>query len=173
MLRPRQLLDDQVFLRFIDRGERTLAKALSLLLAVVVVVASAHLLVLVVQLMGNPGSTWLGNDLTRVLGDLLNLLIALEVLQNLTAYMRRKVVQIELVLVTALTAVARKVIVLPPGAENNPELLGGLGVVVLALAAAYWLVRQPSVRLKASRKALAKGSQEQDPSLPPDDDGLG
>ena len=51
--------------------------------------------------------------LDPILGDLLTVLIALEVLQNITSYLRRHVVQIELVLVTALTAVARKVIVLP------------------------------------------------------------
>ena len=72
-------------------------------------------------------ATWLGNDLIKVLGDLLTVLIALEVLQNITSYLRRHVVQIELVLVTALTAVARKVIVLPSGAENKPQLLVGLG----------------------------------------------
>jgi uncharacterized membrane protein (DUF373 family) len=50
------------------------------------------------------------------------------------------VVQIELVLLTALTAVARKVIVLPPGAENKPALMAGFGVVVVGIAVAYWLV---------------------------------
>jgi len=153
----RVLMDDQAFLRGIDRGERLLAKALSLILALVVLVASFHLLQLVLRDLSDPSTTWLGDELTRVLGDVLNVLIALEVLQNLTAYLRRKVVQIELVLVTALTAVARKVIVLPPGAENKPVLLAGLGVVVLALAAAYWLVRQPVVRPQESRTGRARG----------------
>ena len=41
-------------------------------------------------------------------GDrLLLILVSLEVLQNLTAYLRDQVVQIELVLLTAMTAVAR------------------------------------------------------------------
>ena len=53
-------------------------------------------------------SYWLGDGLIRILGDLLTVLIALEVLQNITSYLRRHVVQIDLVLVTALTAVARK-----------------------------------------------------------------
>jgi uncharacterized membrane protein (DUF373 family) len=77
-----------------------------------------------------------------VLGDLLNLLIAIEVLQNITSYLRRHVVQIELVLLTAITAVARKVIVLPPNAEDKPLLVVGLGVAVLCLAVAFWMVRR-------------------------------
>ena len=47
------------------------------------------------------GGHRLGDDLIKVLGDL-TVLIALEVLQNITSYLRRHVVQIELVLVTAL-----------------------------------------------------------------------
>ena len=82
----------------------------------------------------------MNDKLTQVLGDLLNILIALEVLQNITSYLRRHVVQIELVLLTAMTAVARKVIVLPPGTESKPQLMAGFGVIVVGLAAAYWLV---------------------------------
>ncbi|MCP9848457.1 phosphate-starvation-inducible PsiE family protein [Cyanobium sp. Morenito 9A2] len=165
------LWDDQAFLRAIDRGERLLAKGLSLILALVVVVASFQLLQQVWSDFLNSETTWLGDELTRVLGDVLNVLIALEVLQNLTAYLRRKVVQIELVLVTALTAVARKVIVLPPGAEDKPLLLAGLGLVVLALAAAYWLVRQPTVRSSFPQRGRARGFLGRDRSPRPDDDG--
>ena len=105
-----------------------------------------------------------------MLGDLLTVLIALEVLQNITSYLRRHVVQIELVLVTALTAVARKVIVLPSGAENKPQLLFGLGIATLSLAAAYWLVRRaiPTYRDRASEEQ-ARGFLEQDPFSPHDD----
>ena len=81
--------------------------------------------------------------------------IALEVLQNITSYLRRHVVQIELVLVTALTAVARKVIVLPSGAENKPQLLVGLGIAVVSLSAAYWLVKRANAT--PSRKRLGRG----------------
>ncbi|MGB7564250.1 MAG: phosphate-starvation-inducible PsiE family protein [Prochlorococcaceae cyanobacterium] len=168
----RALRDDQIFLHAIDRGERLLAKGLSLILGVVVVVSTLHLLQLVWTDLLNSETTWLGDELTRVLGDVLNVLIALEVLQNLTAYLRRKVVQIELVLVTALTAVARKVIVLPPGSEDKPLLLAGLGLVVLSLAAAYWLVRQPvAIRSSSQGTGRAKRFLGRDRFPRPDDDG--
>ena len=64
-------------------------------------------------------------------------------------------VQIELVLVTALTAVARKVIVLPSGAENKPQLLVGLGIAVVSLSAAYWLVKRANAT--PSRQRLGRG----------------
>jgi uncharacterized membrane protein (DUF373 family) len=73
------------------------------------------------------------------------------VLQNVMAYLRDQVVQIELVLLTALTAVARKVIVLPPGTEDKAPLMTGFGLLVVGLAVAYWLVRQAG---QASSRSL-------------------
>jgi uncharacterized membrane protein (DUF373 family) len=46
-----------------------------------------------------------------------------------------------LVVLTALTAVARKVIVMPPGHDKDPMSLVGAGVVIVCLAIAYTLLR--------------------------------
>ncbi|MCP9928897.1 phosphate-starvation-inducible PsiE family protein [Cyanobium sp. CH-040] len=151
----RRLLDDANYLYVIDRSEQQLAKLLGVVLVVVMVAATVQLVVEVWRALLVPETPWLGAKLNKVLGDLLNLLIALEVLQNITSYLRRHVVQIELVLLTAMTAVARKVIVLPPGAENKPQLLAGLGVAVLALAGAFWLVRSLTLRKPPSRTGPA------------------
>jgi len=137
----RRPLEDGNFLELMDRGEQQLAKVLALLLLLVMAATSLQLIALVGSSLVAPDTPWLESRLMVVLGDLLNLLIALEVLQNITSYLRRHVVQIELVLLTALTAVARKVIVLPQGAEGKPLLLLGLGVALVAIAASFWLVR--------------------------------
>jgi len=120
------------FLSIVDSAEREVARVLTLITGVVILATLIQLIVsLGSKLLLGSQATWLGDDLIKVLGDLLTVLIALEVLQNITSYLRRHVVQIELVLVTALTAVARKVIVLPSGAENKPQLLIGLGIATL------------------------------------------
>ena len=129
------------FLKVVDKGEQVVAKVLTVVTAVVIVAALGQLIIRVaMDLISPQPANWLGDGLIKVLGDLLTVLIALEVLQNVTSYLRRHVVQLELVLVTALTAVARKVIVLPAGSENKPQLLIGLGLASIALAGAYWLV---------------------------------
>ncbi len=152
------------FLTVVDSGEREVARLLTLITGVVILAALVQLVTsLGSKLLTGSEATWLGDDLIKVLGDLLTVLIALEVLQNITSYLRRHVVQIELVLVTALTAVARKVIVLPSGAEDKPQLLVGLGIAVVSLSAAYWLV-------KRANAGPARVSRERDPSVPPDDD---
>ena len=155
-----RLFDDASYLRLIDGLERQLAKLLGLVLVVVMLMATVQLLGHLAWALTVPGSSWMGDQLIKVLGDVLNILIALEVLQNITSYLRRHVVQIELVLVTAMTAVARKVIVLPPGAESKPQLLAGLGIAVLSLAAAYWLVRSINLRRIQTKTGPAIGLRE-------------
>ena len=131
---------DSTFLSGIHAYERQLAKLLALLLAAMIGIATIQLFLetggklLLLQV------NWFDGSLIKLLDRLLLIFIALEVLQNVTAYLRDQVVQIELVLLTALTAVARKVIVLPPGTESKPQLMAGFGLIVVGIAAAYWLV---------------------------------
>jgi len=140
LIRQMDFLSDKRFLTAIHGYERQLAKLLALLLAVVIGIATLELLVESAGRIVQWQTDWFQGGLIKLLDRLLLIFIALEVLQNVTAYLRDQVVQIELVLLTALTAVARKVIVLPPGTESKPQLMAGFGVIVVGLAAAYWLV---------------------------------
>lgn len=137
-----QFLDDKDFLAVIHSYERQLAKLLALLLAIVIGFAVIELVVEASIKIARFETNWFEGGLIQLLDRLLMIFIALEVLQNVTAYLRDQVVQIELVLLTAMTAVARKVIVLPPGTESKPQLMAGFGVIVVGIAAAYWLVKR-------------------------------
>ncbi|PZU97307.1 MAG: hypothetical protein DCE90_07055 [Pseudanabaena sp.] len=81
--------------------------------------------------------------LLKIFGMLLNVLIALELMENVTAYLRNHSIQLELVIVTALTAVARKVIIYDTKSDGD---ISGLAFAVLALAISYWIVRQNKPR---------------------------
>ena len=133
---------DKRFLSIVHGYERLLAKLLAILLAVVIGFAVIELVVESSIKIARFQTDWFEGGLIKLLDRLLLIFIALEVLQNVTAYLRDQVVQIELVLLTAMTAVARKVIVLPPGTESKPQLMAGFGVIVVGIAAAYWLAKQ-------------------------------
>jgi uncharacterized membrane protein (DUF373 family) len=135
-----KFLDDDYFLAVVHGYERQLAKILALLLAFVIGLATLQLMVESGFKVFTLQANWFDGSLIKMLDRLLLIFIALEVLQNVTAYLRDQVVQIELVLLTALTAVARKVIVLPPATENKPLYMAGFGLIVVGIAAAYWLV---------------------------------
>jgi uncharacterized membrane protein (DUF373 family) len=129
------------FLTLIERFERSLAVVLAALLSVVLTVGTAQLCLGTAQALLGTNQNWLEGGLLALLDQLLLLLIGLEVLQNLAAYLRDHSIHTELVVLTALTAVARKVIVMPPGADKDPLALVGAGVVIVCLAIAYTLLR--------------------------------
>ena len=145
--------DDQRFLALIGRFQRALARVVSLALVVVIVVATAQLLLGIGAHLVPGQLPLIGTELNSVLGEVLTLLIAVEVLENVASYLRDEGLQLQLVLITAITAIARKIIVLPSDNGNSPLYLLGLGGATLFLCAAYWLVEQQAQRRRAAAAA--------------------
>jgi len=86
------------------------------------------------------------NEMFRVFGAFMVVLIAIEIFINIRLYLGSNTLPIKLVLGTALMAIARKVIVLDLE-KTGPDYVYAIGVVVLALGVAYWLVGKTSVTL--------------------------
>ena len=136
------VVNDNHFLELLGRFERVLARVLAVALGLVIVVATVHLLIHMAQAVHRTDASLMRNGLIPLLGELLTLLIAIEVLENITAYLRQHTIQLELVLATALTALARKVIVLKPDIEDPAPLIVALGAAIAFLSAGYWMVRK-------------------------------
>lgn len=167
---PSEWWSDRGYLLLVDRFEQLIAKVLGLLLVALIVLASVELLrQLAISLLLRQ-TAWQGDALISFFGELLNILIALELLQNITAYLKRHAVQIQLVLLTAITAVARKLIVLPGYGETKPSMVVALGLCVFALAGAYWLMRNISLPMSQARTMPTKSFQDRDLLSPPDGD---
>jgi uncharacterized membrane protein (DUF373 family) len=78
--------------------------------------------------------------LFQIFGLFLNVLIALEILENITGYLKKHVLQVELVIVTSLIAIARKIIILDLKVTEGIEIIG-LGIAILALSISYLIIR--------------------------------
>jgi uncharacterized membrane protein (DUF373 family) len=134
------------FLGFLDRIESLVAKLLSLAMVLVLTFTVFDLGVfLFFALFIPPGDRSEKTFLIEVFGLFLNILIALEIMENITAYLRKHVVQVELVFITALIAGARKIIILDLAKVSGDQLIG-LGVAILSLAIGYWIMRQMNVK---------------------------
>ena len=79
------------------------------------------------------------SDIFQLFGAFLVVLIAVEIFINIRMYLGTNEIPVQLVIATALMAVARKVIVLDMAALQTAELLG-LGVLAMALGVTYWLL---------------------------------
>jgi uncharacterized membrane protein (DUF373 family) len=137
--------ENERFLRWMRQLEGIVAKTLSLLMVIVILIAIADLGIFLARELWSGTIGSLSNILFKLFGLFLNVLIALEILENITAYLDRKGVQADLVIVTSLIAVARKIIVLKPD-DGMAITLIELAVAVFALSISYWIVRQITPR---------------------------
>ena len=146
--------DDGVFQQGLLRFQRVLAKVLAVAMVIVIIAATLQLMTVLAWEVAPAQFPFLVSELEMVLGQVLELLIAIEVLENITAYLKDHHIQVELVLATAITALARKIIVLPEptAAVDKPLLVISLGVACLALCAAYWLVQRSRARIRSSSR---------------------
>jgi uncharacterized membrane protein (DUF373 family) len=138
---------DEIFLDGLKVFENVLSKVLSLFMIAVIFVSVIDLGVVLFQGLLDPPDDFLGRTLINIFGLFLNILIALEILENITAYLRQHVVQVELVIVTSITAVARKIIILDLAKTTGIDLIG-LALAVFSLSISYWIVR--SMRNRSS-----------------------
>jgi uncharacterized membrane protein (DUF373 family) len=75
----------------------------------------------------------------KIFSELLIVLIAVEIFQNIAMYIKTDVIPIKLVLATALIAVARKFIIIEAGKADLYYILA-LSAAVIALSVSYRLI---------------------------------
>jgi uncharacterized membrane protein (DUF373 family) len=131
---------DKTFLHWAEFFENAIAKILLIAIVLIAMYAVLDLLVALVQIMFTTQLGSLGKTLISIFGLFLNLLIALELLENITGYLRKHVLQVELVIVTAIIAVARKLVILDLEKTSGVDLLGLAGAIV-ALTIGYFIIR--------------------------------
>ncbi|BAY63181.1 hypothetical protein NIES22_32670 [Calothrix brevissima NIES-22] len=131
---------DEKFMHFIENIEVLVSKILSLLMVLVILAALGDLVVFLIKELFTTPYGKFNTTLFKIFGLFLNILIALEILENITAYLRKHVVQVELVIVTSLIAVSRKIIILDLEKVSGIDIIG-LGIAVLALSISYLIIR--------------------------------
>lgn len=134
------LTRDENFMHVIENLEVIVSKILSILMVLVILVAILDLGVFITKEVLTTPYGYINTKLFHVFGLFLNILIALEILENITAYLRRHVFQVELVIVTSLIAVSRKIIILDLEKVRGVDIIG-LGLAILALSMSYLIIR--------------------------------
>ncbi|MDH6097883.1 phosphate-starvation-inducible PsiE family protein [Anabaenopsis sp. FSS-46] len=134
------LTRDENFMHVIETVEVIVSKILSILMVLVILVAILDLGFFIIKEVLTTPYGYINTKLFHVFGLFLNILIALEILENITAYLRRHVFQVELVIVTSLIAVSRKIIILDLEKVRGVDIIG-LGLAILALSMSYLIIR--------------------------------
>jgi len=112
------------------------------MLVVVVVLSTAHLGMLIgEEIWKQPRFLIPVQGLLDIFGYFLLVLIGVELLETLKAYMKKDVIHVRVVLEVALIAMARKVIIEEPNAVSGLTLFA-VAALILALGIALYFERQ-------------------------------
>ena len=138
-------------IEIVNKIEKGIYAVLMILMIVVLIAAIVDLAwVLVERLIVL--SPWLlqPHEMIDVLGGFLLVLIGVELLETVKAYFRENTIHVEIVVLLAIIAIARKVIILDPtgmtGDQFGMELIG-CGVIVVGLSAGYYLIKKAGITI--------------------------
>ncbi len=129
-------------LPYLEKFERIITRVLLIMMAGVVLLSTIELAWLIGKDILSPPLFLLDLDeLLELFGQFLLVLIGIELLHTMKIYIVEQAIHLEAMLVVALIAIARKIILLEPKELPEGSLLG-IGVMVLALTLGYYLVRR-------------------------------
>ena len=131
-----------------ERFEQVVAITLSGVIAVVIVISLIQLIRLVFTLLVMDALNPLDHKVFQlVFGATMTLLIAMEFKHSIVKVALRKesIIQVKTVILIAILALARKLIILEP--DVDPAKVAVLAGTVLALGLTYWLMRERDDRM--------------------------
>jgi uncharacterized membrane protein (DUF373 family) len=125
----------------LKRFERAIAGFLAVLIALVILLAAIDLAANLFNDIVFKAPRFLVSidELLEIMGQFLIILVGFELLETVKAYLRDEAIHAEVVLIVALIALARRVIVTEP-AESSALTLLAEAALMLAIAGSYRLV---------------------------------
>ena len=140
------------FLDFLSRINRISVRMLAMIMTAVILWGVVDVLYVLYEKLMQPPVFVLGiSDILATFGAFIAVMIAIEIFENITVYLREDVIHVEIVMATALMAIARKVIVLDYQ-EMSAEYVFATAAVTLAMSIGYWLV----VKNKKTKRIINK-----------------
>ena len=138
-------------LSYLDKFQKFIIVILAILMGLVVMLATLELVyVIALDLLSPPIVLLDSKELLDIFGYFLLILIGIELLETFSIYLHERAINVQVVLLVAMIALARKVIILD--AEEIQSLtLFAIGFVILALAAGYYMVNKSQDELSCKR----------------------
>jgi len=128
---------------YIAKFEKLVYLILIILLGIVVLFSISELIGLIYSGLFVQSIYRLDNhELVNLFGFFLLVIIGIELLETLKTYLQENTIHFEIVILVALIAIARKVILLEPDNNSNGIVMIGIGVIIIALGATYLLIKK-------------------------------
>jgi len=132
-------------LNFLKKFERIIVLALISMMALVIVLSILELGWTIgrdiVDNFKGPLNFMLLDNLLAIFGLFLLILIGVELLETMKIYLKDDVVHVEVILLVAIIAIARKAVVLDLEKVDSVTIIS-LGIIIIALAMAYFIIKK-------------------------------
>lgn len=136
---------------YLEKFQKAILIALIWMMGLVVLLATFELLYIIFMDLVAPPIVLLGIDgLLEIFGYFLLVLIGIELLETFKIYLEENVINVQVVLMVAIIAIARKVIVLDVKALPSITLIG-IGFILIALTVGYYLVKKSQLDERSCR----------------------
>jgi uncharacterized membrane protein (DUF373 family) len=128
----------------LNQFERWIYYILIVLFSIVILFAVIELLVLVLQsILDTTAFRLESKEIIDLFGFFLLILIGLELLDTIKTYLQENRIHVEAILLVAIIAVSRKVILFDPFEEGVGELpIIGIAAIIFALCGGYYLIKK-------------------------------
>ena len=128
--------------RILRRFERVIVLTLMVFMMLTILFSTIELgVILCKDLLNAPIMLLNVQEVVQLFGLILMVVIGLELLETIRAYLSDHVIHVEVVLLVALVAVARKVIILDYK-ELSADMLLAISALVISLSAGFFIVRR-------------------------------
>lgn len=136
-----------IFVETVNKFEKCVYALLMALLMVVLAAGLYELIEGLRKALFEPPTLYIlePGEMIGVLGGFLLVLIVIELLDTIKAYFIENTIHVEIVILLAIIAMARKVILLNPAPGDTYAFgfeLMGIGVIVVGLGAGYYLIKK-------------------------------
>jgi uncharacterized membrane protein (DUF373 family) len=129
-------------MNYLDLFHKVIITALTWLMGLVVLLATLELIYLIARDILTPPLFLLDlGELLDIFGYFLLILIGIELLETFRIYLQEQAINVQVVFVVAMIAIARKVIILDVGEIQSLTLIG-IGFIIASLSAGYYLVKK-------------------------------
>ena len=132
--------------------EKVIIATLVILLAIILLLSTADVAFSIgSEVLKSPTFLVEADNLMNIFSSILIVIIGLELLETIKAYLKEDVVHIELVVLVAIIALGRKVIIWDFNKYSINEMIG-LSLLLISLAVVYFLIRKTDAHLNSNRK---------------------
>ncbi|MCD4683184.1 MAG: phosphate-starvation-inducible PsiE family protein [Bacteroidales bacterium] len=137
----------KLFEKYIKSIEKIIIIALVVFMIFVLIVATAELGIIIIQELtnqfepGTEGTLFNINELIKIFGFFLNILIGLELFETVKLYLKENVFHGEIILLVGLIAISRKVIILDYTKED-PMTIIAIALLIGTISLGYYLLKK-------------------------------